>query len=305
MITVDHPFLKPTCADDIVRALNRGNHNRKTNATTMNLTSSRSHAVFQIYLKQKDKTASPNSYIWEAKMSLIDLAGLESNAVEDQAKVTKAKCQQESTTINRSLLTLWAVLNGLAGPKVRTIIPYRNSKLTLLLMDSLGGNCRMAMIANVSPSSHMYGFTHRTLKCADGAKQIKSSLKINLLQDVFTRVSESLTTIFIERAQIRTEQLDLELQLKKNKLRQRHSESANQQAQAFYAKQPAEKATCKHDRRIASLKTQQQHIYKKQTEARKSFQNNTACLLVVENQMKVRLLSTTRPRPQSPSFKMS
>ncbi|KAJ3593796.1 hypothetical protein NHX12_006130 [Muraenolepis orangiensis] len=73
----------------------------------------------EIYLKQKDKTASPNAYIWEAKMSLIDLAGLETNAVADQAKETQVKCQQESTTINRSLVTLWAVLNGLAGPKVR------------------------------------------------------------------------------------------------------------------------------------------------------------------------------------------
>ncbi|KAJ3592892.1 hypothetical protein NHX12_005230 [Muraenolepis orangiensis] len=122
MITVDHPFLKPTCADDIVKALDLGNRNRKMNATKMNHTSSRSHAVFQIYLKQKDKTASPNAYIWEAKMSLIDLAGLETNAVADQAKETQVKCQQESTTINRSLVTLWAVLNGLAGPKTYTLI---------------------------------------------------------------------------------------------------------------------------------------------------------------------------------------
>ncbi|KAJ3593444.1 hypothetical protein NHX12_005779 [Muraenolepis orangiensis] len=255
---------RPTCADDIVKALDYGNRNRTQHPTEMNATSSRSHAVFQIYLKQKDKTASPNPYIWEAKMSLIDLAGLESNAVADQAK-GPGKCQQESATINRSLLTLWAVLNGLAD--------RRDSKLTRLLKDSLGGNCRTVMIANVSPSSRMYDDTHNTLKYADRAKQIKSSLKSNVLnlnshvsqyavicekqqaeivklkqklseyegretrilgpgnsvvssqkQDVFTRVSESLQTIFSERAHIRTEQLDLELQLKENELRQRHSE---------------------------------------------------------------------------------
>ncbi|MEQ2167536.1 Kinesin-like protein kif18a, partial [Goodea atripinnis] len=126
-----------------------------------------------IYLRQQDKTASLNPNVCIAKMSLIDLAGSE------RASATNAKGARlrEGANINRSLLALGNVINALADPKSKKAhIPYRDSKLTRLLKDSLGGNCRTVMIANVSPSSKSYDDTQNTLKYANRAKEIKSSL---------------------------------------------------------------------------------------------------------------------------------
>ncbi|NXY47317.1 KI18A protein, partial [Ceuthmochares aereus] len=131
-----------------------------------------------IYLRQQDKTASINQNVRVAKMSLVDLAGSE------RARATNTKGARfiEGTNINRSLLALGSVINALADPKSKKQhIPYRNSKLTRLLKDSLGGNCRTIMIAAVSPSSMFYDDTYNTLKYANRAKDIKSSLKSNVV----------------------------------------------------------------------------------------------------------------------------
>ncbi|XP_044062408.1 kinesin-like protein KIF18A [Siniperca chuatsi] len=322
---------QPKSAEHILEALDSGNRNRTQHPTDMNATSSRSHAVFQIYLKQQDKTASLNPNVCIAKMSLIDLAGSE------RASATNAKGARlrEGANINRSLLALGNVINALADPKSKkTHIPYRDSKLTRLLKDSLGGNCRTVMIANVSPSSKSYDDTHNTLKYANRAKEIKSSLKSNVVsldshigqyavicekqrqeilqlkqkikeyeeknmvpgafnmissqkQAEFKRVSEALQQIFSGRAQIRREQLDLERQLKENELRQRYSEEDNLQVQYFCAKEKTEKATCKHERKIASLRTQQQHICERLKEAETRFLDNDGWLHRVENEIKL------------------
>uniref|UniRef100_A0A671TTM4 Kinesin-like protein n=1 Tax=Sparus aurata TaxID=8175 RepID=A0A671TTM4_SPAAU len=322
---------QPKSAEHILEALDSGNRNRTQHPTDMNATSSRSHAVFQIYLRQQDKTASLNPNVCIAKMSLIDLAGSE------RASATNAKGARlrEGANINRSLLALGNVINALADPKSKkTHIPYRDSKLTRLLKDSLGGNCRTVMIANVSPSSKSYDDTHNTLKYANRAKEIKSSLKSNVVsldshigqyavicekqrqeilqlkkklkeyeeknmvpgasnmissekQAEFKRVSEALQQIFSGRAQIRGEQLDLERQLKENELRQRYSEEDNLQVQYFCAKEKTEKATCKHERKIASLRTQQQHICKRLKEAETRFLDNDGWLHRVENEIKL------------------
>ncbi|XP_071344798.1 kinesin-like protein KIF18A isoform X2 [Trachinotus anak] len=322
---------QPKSAEHILEALDFGNRNRTQHPTDMNATSSRSHAVFQIYLRQKDKTASLNPNVCVAKMSLIDLAGSE------RASATNAKGARlrEGANINRSLLALGNVINALADPKSKKAhIPYRDSKLTRLLKDSLGGNCRTVMIANVSPSSKSYDDTQNTLKYANRAKEIKSSLKSNVVsldshigqyavicekqrqeilqlkqklkeyeeknmvlgtsnknssqaQAEFKRVSEALQRIFSSRAQIRREQLDLERQLKENELRQRYSEEDNLQIRYFCAKEKTEKATCKHERKIASLRTQQQHICKRLKEAETRFLDNDGWLHRVENEMKL------------------
>uniref|UniRef100_A0A3B5LTR5 Kinesin-like protein n=1 Tax=Xiphophorus couchianus TaxID=32473 RepID=A0A3B5LTR5_9TELE len=322
---------KPKSAEHILEALDSGNRNRTQHPTDMNATSSRSHAVFQIYLRQQDKTASLNPNVCIAKMSLIDLAGSE------RASATNAKGARlrEGANINRSLLALGNVINALADPKSKkTHIPYRDSKLTRLLKDSLGGNCRTVMIANVSPSSKSYDDTQNTLKYANRAKEIKSSLKSNVVsldshigqyavicekqrqeilqlkqklkeyeeknavpgasnmissqkQAEFKRVSEALQSIFSSRAQIRREQLDLERQLKANELRQRYSEDDNVQVQLFCAKEKMEKATCKHERKIASLRTQHQHISKRLKETETRFLENDGLLHRVENEMKL------------------
>ncbi|MEE6499070.1 hypothetical protein FKM82_003302 [Ascaphus truei] len=169
---------QPKSAEELLKMLDFGNKNRTQHPTDMNATSSRSHAVFQIYLRQQDKTASINQNVRIAKMCLIDLAGSE------RASATNAKGARlrEGTNINRSLLALGNVINALADPKSKKQhIPYRNSKLTRLLKDSLGGNCRTIMIAAVSPSSFSYDDTYNTLKYANRAKDIKSTVKSNVV----------------------------------------------------------------------------------------------------------------------------
>ncbi|XP_074471706.1 kinesin-like protein KIF18A isoform X1 [Sebastes fasciatus] len=321
---------KSKSAEHILQALDTGNRNRTQHPTDMNATSSRSHAVFQIYLRQQDKTASLNPNVYVAKMSLIDLAGSE-RASASNAKGARLR---EGANINRSLLALGNVINALADPKrKKSFIPYRDSKLTRLLKDSLGGNCWTVMIANVSPSSKMYDDTHNTLKYANRTKEIKSSLKSNVVsldshvgqyavicekqrkeildlekklkeyeknlvpgasntissekQAEFKRVSEALQRIFSGRAQIRKEQLDLERQLKENELRQRYSEEHNLQVQYFCAKEKTEKATCKHERKIASLRAQQQHIRKRLKDTETRFLDNDGWLLLVEKDIKL------------------
>uniref|UniRef100_A0A3Q2KN46 Kinesin-like protein n=1 Tax=Equus caballus TaxID=9796 RepID=A0A3Q2KN46_HORSE len=135
-------------------------------------------SYLEIYLRQQDKTASISQNVRIAKMSLIDLAGSE------RASTTSAQGIRfiEGTNINRSLLALGNVINALADTKRKNQhIPYRNSKLTRLLKDSFGGNCQTIMIAAVSPSSVFHDDTYNTLKYANRAKNIKSSLKSNVL----------------------------------------------------------------------------------------------------------------------------
>ncbi|XP_044126274.1 kinesin-like protein KIF18A [Bufo gargarizans] len=169
---------QPKSAENILQILDYGNKNRTQHPTEMNATSSRSHAVFQIYLRQQDKSASINQNVRIAKMSLIDLAGSE----RASATNTKGERLREGTNINRSLLALGNVINALADPKTKKQhIPYRNSKLTRLLKDSLGGNCHTIMIAAVSPSSLSYDDTYNTLKYANRAKDIKSAVKSNVV----------------------------------------------------------------------------------------------------------------------------
>ncbi|XP_078511286.1 kinesin-like protein KIF18B isoform X2 [Lissotriton helveticus] len=169
---------QPESAEQLLQMLANGNKNRTQHPTDANATSSRSHAVFQIYVKQQDRAAGINRDLRVAKMSLIDLAGSE------RASSTNAKGdrQREGANINRSLLALINVINALADAKTKKPhIPYRDSKLTRLLKDSIGGNCRTVMIAAISPSHLSYDDTYNTLKYANRAKEIKLSLKSNVI----------------------------------------------------------------------------------------------------------------------------
>ncbi|XP_003511005.1 kinesin-like protein KIF18A isoform X1 [Cricetulus griseus] len=189
---------QPKSSEEILQLLDNGNKNRTQHPTDMNATSSRSHAVFQIYLRQQDKTASINQNVRVAKMSLIDLAGSE------RARTSGAKGTRfvEGTNINKSLLALGNVINALADTKRRNQhIPYRNSKLTRLLKDSLGGNCQTIMIAAVSPSSLFYDDTYNTLKYANRAKNIESSLKSNVL-NVNSHISQYVKICNMQKAEI-------------------------------------------------------------------------------------------------------
>ncbi|NXJ71322.1 KI18B protein, partial [Rostratula benghalensis] len=171
-------FHQPASAEQLLQMLANGNKNRTQHPTDANATSSRSHAIFQIYVKQQDRVGGLARDLQVAKMSLIDLAGSE------RASVTNAKGERlrEGANINRSLLALINVINALADAKSKkTHIPYRDSKLTRLLKDSIGGNCRTIMIAAVSPCVLAYEDTYNTLKYANRAKEIKLSLKSNVL----------------------------------------------------------------------------------------------------------------------------
>ncbi|NXO47106.1 KI18B protein, partial [Aramus guarauna] len=171
-------YHQPESAEQLLEMLANGNKNRTQHPTDANATSSRSHAVFQIYVKQQDRIGGLTRDLQVAKMSLIDLAGSERASVAN----TKGERLREGANINRSLLALINVINALADAKSKkTHIPYRDSKLTRLLKDSIGGNCRTIMIAAVSPSTLSYEDTYNTLKYANRAKEIKLSLKSNVL----------------------------------------------------------------------------------------------------------------------------
>ncbi|KAK6192439.1 hypothetical protein SNE40_003907 [Patella caerulea] len=168
---------KPKSADELLKMLQYGNQNRSQHPTDANAESSRSHAVFQVFVKQKDRTANISAEVKVAKMCLVDLAGSERATVTTNRGVRF----REGANINKSLLALGNVINALADNKSKVHIPYRDSKLTRILKDSLGGNCRTVMIAAVSPSSMSYDDTYNTLKYADRAKNIRATLKKNIL----------------------------------------------------------------------------------------------------------------------------
>lgn len=165
---------------EIMRYIKVGDASRTVASTKMNDTSSRSHAVFTIMLKQihhdmeTDETTERSS-----RIRLVDLAGSE------RAKTTEATGARlrEGSNINKSLATLGRVIAALAGPKQlrsgkrKDIVPYRDSILTWLLKDSLGGNSKTAMIACVAPSD--YEETLSTLRYADQAKRIRTRAKVN------------------------------------------------------------------------------------------------------------------------------
>uniref|UniRef100_A0A8C6Y1B3 plus-end-directed kinesin ATPase n=1 Tax=Naja naja TaxID=35670 RepID=A0A8C6Y1B3_NAJNA len=159
---------------------------RTVAATNMNETSSRSHAVFTIVFTQKKHDAETNMSTEKvSKISLVDLAGSE-RADSTGAKGTRLK---EGANINKSLTTLGKVISALAEvvssllcnkkKKKTDFIPYRDSVLTWLLRENLGGNSRTAMVAALSPADINYDETLSTLRYADRAKQIKCNAVIN------------------------------------------------------------------------------------------------------------------------------
>ncbi|BFZ24494.1 hypothetical protein BsWGS_27533 [Bradybaena similaris] len=161
-------------ADDMDRIMTLGNKNRSVGATNMNLHSSRSHAIFTVTIECSDKGPDGKQHVKVGKLHLVDLAGS-----ERQAK-TGATGQRlkEATKINLSLSTLGNVISALVDGK-STHIPYRNSKLTRLLQDSLGGNSKTVMIANIGPADYNYDESISTLRYANRAKNIKNNAKIN------------------------------------------------------------------------------------------------------------------------------
>jgi hypothetical protein len=155
---------------DCDRLMSLGFNNRHVGATLMNKDSSRSHSIFTIYVEALSETGS----IRMGKLNLVDLAGS-----ERQAKTgATGERFKEATKINLSLSALGNVISALVDGK-SSHIPYRDSKLTRLLQDSLGGNTKTVMIACISPSDNNYDETLSTLRYANRAKNIKNKPKIN------------------------------------------------------------------------------------------------------------------------------
>lgn len=168
---------EPSSANDVVDWIMLGNGNRTVNATEANATSSRSHAVLTVTVTQKARGGGLTEKSTSASLSVIDLAGSE------RASVTKNKGDRliEGANINRSLLALGNCINALCDPRKRAHVPYRDSKLTRLLKQSLGGNCKTVMIVCVSPASSHYDETHNTLQYANRAKEIKTKAIRNVV----------------------------------------------------------------------------------------------------------------------------
>ena len=199
--------------EGLLECLQKGTLSRTTASTNMNTHSSRSHAVYTIYLTYKkpfvkikgsDISVQPESaeelewQVFTSKMHFVDLAGSE------RLKRTKASGirAKEGIAINSGLLALGNVISALGDINSKaTHIPYRDSKLTRLLQDSLGGNSRTLMIACVSPADRDFMETHNTLKYANRARNIRNAAVVN--QD----------TQSMEIASLRAKIAELQLQI--------------------------------------------------------------------------------------------
>ncbi|XP_039715258.1 kinesin-like protein KIF19 isoform X2 [Pteropus medius] len=164
-------------AKEIMQLLVKGNRQRTQEPTAANRTSSRSHAVLQVAVRQRSRVKSILQEVRQGRLFMIDLAGSE-RASQTQNRGQRMK---EGAHINRSLLALGNCINALSDKTSNKYINYRDSKLTRLLKDSLGGNSRTVMIAHISPASSAFEESRNTLTYAGRAKNIKTRVKQNLL----------------------------------------------------------------------------------------------------------------------------
>ncbi|XP_065822593.1 kinesin family member 3Cb [Labrus bergylta] len=161
-------------ATEIEHVMNLGNQSRSVGFTNMNERSSRSHAIFVITVECSEVGPDGEDHIRVGKLNMVDLAGS-----ERQCKTgAKGKRLKEAAKINLSLSALGNVISALVDGK-STHVPYRDSKLTRLLQDSLGGNAKTVMIATVGPSHKNFGESLATLRYASRAKNIKNKPRIN------------------------------------------------------------------------------------------------------------------------------
>lgn len=198
----------PKDVQEVMDMIVQGNEYRTVSPTAANATSSRSHAVLQINIAQKDRNASVNEPHTMATLSIIDLAGSE------RASATKNRGERlfEGANINKSLLALGSCINALCDARKKNHVPYRNSKLTRLLKFSLGGNCKTVMIVCVSPSSEHFDETQNTLRYANRAKNIQTKVTRNVfnvnrhVKDFLVKIDEQMALI----NQLKAQQKDAE-----------------------------------------------------------------------------------------------
>ncbi|KAJ9048047.1 tubulin-dependent ATPase kip3 [Entomophthora muscae] len=200
----------PQTIEEMMSIIMQGNSRRTVSATEANSTSSRSHAVLQINVRQSHGTPILSKEYTFATLSFIDLAGSERAATSSNQAVRVV----EGVKINTSLLALGNCIEALAKNKPGDHIPYRGSKLTRLLKFSLGGNCKTVMIVCVSPASKHFDETYNTLKYADRAKKIKTKIARNTL-NVNMHISQYPKQI--EQLKDKVMQLEKQLMLEKER----------------------------------------------------------------------------------------
>ncbi|CAK9323030.1 unnamed protein product [Citrullus colocynthis] len=189
-----------TSASEIFSLLERGSAKRRTAETLLNKQSSRSHSLFSITIHIKEATPEGEELIKCGKLNLVDLAGSE-NISRSGAREGRAR---EAGEINKSLLTLGRVINALVEHLGH--IPYRDSKLTRLLRDSLGGRTKTCIIATVSPAVHCLEETLSTLDYAHRAKNIKNKPEVNqkmmkstLIKDLYGEIDRLKAEVYAAR----------------------------------------------------------------------------------------------------------
>ena len=175
-----------TNTEEILEILKVGSYNRTKENNGINEASSRSHAIMQIVIEYKNKNQGIEEEVSIAKLNLIDLAGSERTSnLNFNGALGKKKKQFESSKINQSLLVLTnciQILSKQSEKGIKLHIPYRNSKLTRLLKDTLGGNSRTLMIGNISPSLINFEETLNTLNYATQAKKIRTAVLKNVIK---------------------------------------------------------------------------------------------------------------------------
>lgn len=194
---------------DVMRYLALGQAGRTTAATNMNESSSRSHAVFTLELKQMYHNISTGQTSEKtARIRLVDLAGSEranTSGVTGMRLREGANINKSLTTLGRVIAALAEVTNQPASKRTKEVIPFRDSVLTWLLKDSLGGNSKTAMVACLSPCDYDEGLS--TLRYADQAKQIKTNAVVN--QDFVSEASRDAEIVKLQET-IRSLEIELE-----------------------------------------------------------------------------------------------
>ncbi|KAG5602908.1 hypothetical protein H5410_034278 [Solanum commersonii] len=187
-------------ANEIYNILEKGSAKRRTAETLLNKQSSRSHSIFSITIHIKEYTPEGEEMIKCGKLNLVDLAGSE-NISRSGAREGRAR---EAGEINKSLLTLGRVINALVEHSGH--IPYRESKITRLLRDSLGGKTKTCIIATISPSIYSMEETLSTLDYAHRAKNIKNKPEINqkmmksaLMKDLYSEIERLKQEVYAAR----------------------------------------------------------------------------------------------------------
>ncbi|KAL3611091.1 hypothetical protein D5086_002111 [Populus alba] len=187
-------------ANEIYKILDKGSAKRRTAETLLNKQSSRSHSIFSITIHIKECTPEGEEMIKCGKLNLVDLAGSE-NISRSGAREGRAR---EAGEINKSLLTLGRVINALVEHSGH--VPYRDSKLTRLLRDSLGGKTKTCIIATISPSIHSLEETLSTLDYAHRAKNIKNKPEINqkmmksaMIKDLYSEIDRLKQEVYAAR----------------------------------------------------------------------------------------------------------